>query len=69
MNDPIILDSRWFSDCGIVRMKTEFDGIRYYICGTDHSDGNSQAQDEAYIASWGSTFPKDAGDVLFGIKS
>ena len=63
----VILGSFWFSGCGVVRVKTEYDGIKYYICGT--REGRTQKEDENLIANWGSTFPKEAGDALFGIKS
>lgn len=64
-----ILDAMWFSSCGIVRVQTEYDGIKYYIKGT-HGFGveTTEEDDSTMIAQWGSTFPSDAGDVLFGIK-
>lgn len=66
VDDIVILDSRWYPECGIVRVQTKFDGIRYYIRGT--FQGNSQTDDELLVWRYGNTFPKAAGDVLFGIK-
>lgn len=63
-----ILDTRWFcgrTNVGIVRVEDEWDGIKYYIAGVD---GYSEATDSKFIADYGSTFPKDAGDKLFGVK-
>ena len=62
-----ILDSIWFINCGIVRVEDEFDGIKYYIRGLQAGEWSTPEKDANYIADWGSTFPKDAGDVLFGI--
>ena len=63
-----ILDVLWFcgrTNVGIVRVEDEYDGIKYYI-GSPPVMGNEEA-DTQFIASWGSTFPKHAGDVLFGV--
>jgi hypothetical protein len=57
-----VLDVRWFNGAGIVKVEDEFDGIKYYI---RHIDGYDEKKDIQMIAEWGSTFPKDAGDVLF----
>ena len=62
-----VLDSMWFVRCGIVRVQTEYDGIRYYIHGMEFNENSTESADAQYIAEWGSTFPNDAGDVLFGI--
>jgi hypothetical protein len=65
-----ILEARWFNSCGIVRVETECDGIKYYIKYYIHGTVNKNSEDEykKLIAEWGSRFPNDAGDVLFGIK-
>lgn len=63
-----ILDVRWFcgrSNVGIVRVEDEFDGIKYYIGACK---GMDEDMDKQWIADWGSTFPQDAGDILFGVK-
>jgi hypothetical protein len=63
-----ILDIRWFcgrSTVGVVRIQDEYDGIKYYI-GT--GEGHYEEADKQNIADWGSTFPTDAGDILFGVK-
>ena len=57
-----VLDKMWFNMVGIIKVQTEYDGIKYYIgevscCNED--------QDAKHIADWGSSFPKDAGDILF----
>jgi hypothetical protein len=62
-----ILDVMWFcsghGNAGIVRVDTEIDGIRYYLGACK---GVNEQDDKEWIAAWGSTFPKEAGDVLFG---
>ena len=63
-----ILDVRWFcgrTNVGIVRVQFNDGDTKYYISGIL---GNDQQEDMEYIASWGSYFPDDAGDVLFGVK-
>jgi len=59
----------WFcavdGNVGIVKVNDQYDGIKYYI-GT--CSGSSEEEDIDHITSWGSTFPKTAGDILFGIK-
>ena len=63
-----ILETYWFIGGGIVRVQTDYEGIKYYIRGYgSHADGISQDYDAEYIANWGSTFPKAAGDALFGM--
>lgn len=63
-----ILDVRWFcaghGNVGIVRVMTEYEGIRYYI---GQCNGADEEVDSQYIADWGSRFPVEAGDVLFGL--
>ena len=62
-----ILGTRWFcgrTNVGIVRVLHEYDGIRYYIASIE---GFSKAEDAEFIASWGSYFPNEAGDILFGV--
>ena len=60
-----ILDVRWFNDIGIVRVDTALDGIMYFI---GYAKGADERSDMQWIADWGSRFPIDAGDVLFGVK-
>lgn len=60
-----ILDVMWFNKVGIVRVEDEYEGIKYYIKDVH---GLSEELDKQSVASWGSTFPNDAGDVLFGVK-
>lgn len=63
-----VLDVRWFcgtSNIGIVRCEHEYDGIVYYV---GSCSGMNEEVDKEHIAAWGSTFPSDAGDLLFGIK-
>lgn len=61
-----ILDSYWFtpmgaSVIGIVKVETEFDGIKYYIgtCSGMDLDGDTK-----HIAERGAKFPYDAGEKL-----
>ena len=63
-----ILDVRWFcaghGNVGIVRVETQYEGIKYYI---GQCVGLNEETDKNNIADWGSTFPSDAGDILFGV--
>jgi len=62
-----ILDVMWFcgrSNVGIVKVNDEFEGVKYYIGAVA---GFNEEEDIIFIADWGSTFPKSAGDVLFGV--
>lgn len=64
-----ILDVRWFcgrTNVGIVRVEDEYDGIKYYIGGG--FAGYNEEADKQFIADYGSTFPQNVGDVLFGVK-
>ena len=64
-----ILDTRWFcgrTNVGIVQVNDEYDGIKYYIASPA---GHDESIDAQFIADWGSTFPKDVGDMLFGISA
>jgi len=61
-----ILDAYWFtpmgsSVIGIVKVNTEFDGIKYYI-GT--CSGMNQDGDAKHIAERGARFPGYAGEKL-----
>ena len=62
-----ILDVRWFNFVGIVRVEDPYEGIKYYI--KNISGLMTEDEDMKDIADWGSTFPKDAGDVLFGFAT
>lgn len=65
-----ILDTCWFTNrdgsVGIVRVKTEYHGIKYYI---GYANGLNEEQDAKYIADWGSTFDVAAGNALFGLNN
>jgi len=66
-----ILGAMWFDRVGIVRVEDQYEGIKYYIKAIpfeDHFDFSTEEQDKKYVADWGLTFPKEAGDVLFGVK-
>ena len=63
-----ILDVYWFDGGGIVRVETDYDGIRYYIKSYSESGPTNELDDMQFIADWGGTFPTDAGDVLFNVK-
>lgn len=62
-----ILDVRWYcaghGNVGIVKVLDEYEGVKYYI---GQCSGTDEKYDIEHIASWGSTFPIDAGEVLFG---
>lgn len=60
-----ILDVKWFcgrTNVGIVKVNDEYDGIKYYIAAVS---GLNEDTDIKFIAEWGSTFPKEAGEALF----
>lgn len=62
-----ILDTRWFcgsTNVGIVRALDDYDGVKYYISAFNPS---TEEKDAEYIADYGSSFPKHAGDVLFDV--
>lgn len=60
-----VLDCRWFNDVGIVRVETEYDGIRYYIKAI--VTPTTETNDARMIAEWGARFPDEVGDILFGV--
>lgn len=45
-----VLESIWFGKVGIVRVQTEYAGVKYYI---GVGEGLSQEADEQQIAAWG----------------
>ena len=63
-----ILRTHWFSNrdgiTGIVHASTDYDGLKYFI---GYVSGEDETADAQYLADQGSTFPTDAGDVLFGL--
>ena len=64
-----ILDTKWFcgrTNVGIVRVEHDYDGIRYYVANVKGAD---ETEDAEFIAAWGSSFPNEAGDVLFGVDA
>ena len=62
-----VLDVRWFcgaSNIAVVRVETEYEGIKYFIGTFTYQD---EEQSKQHIAENGSTFPTNVGDLLFGI--
>lgn len=62
-----ILNTLWFcgsTNVGIARVLDDYDGIKYYISAFNPS---TEEKDSEYIADYGTSFPKHAGDVLFGV--
>ena len=61
------LDWRWFTNnkgtVGIVKVKTQYDGIEYRISAVD---GFMEKMDVLQVIAWGAKFPKAAGIALFG---
>ena len=59
----------WFcaghGNVGIIKVYDPYDGVKYYIGACS---GLSEATDIDRISNWGSKFPKDAGDKLFGVE-
>ena len=62
-----ILETYWFNGGGIVRVQTDYEGIKYYIRAYGENGGESSTVDAEYIALYGSTFPNAVGDALFGM--
>jgi len=62
-----VLDVRWFcaghGNVGIVKAFDEYEGINYYVGQCSGSDADYDAQ---WVADWGSRFPTEAGNALFG---
>lgn len=63
-----ILSAMWYcaghGNVGIVRVATQYEGIKYYI---GQCEGIDNQADQEHIANWGSTFPIAAGHLLFGV--
>jgi len=63
-----ILGSLWFSPMGnligIVKVQTEYNGIKYYIGSFASGTFKSQEEDEKVIAERGAKFPEEAGKLL-----
>lgn len=57
----------WFNDVGIVLVEYEYPPFRKYFI--KHVPGVNEQQDIQLIRDWGNSFPKDAGDVLFGFST
>jgi hypothetical protein len=64
-----ILEVYWFNGGGIVRVQTEYDGIKYYIRGIPPEMIGDPDSDAQFIADYGSTFSTAAGDALFGMNA
>jgi hypothetical protein len=65
----VYMGARWFcaghGNVGIVKVTNVDNGeesIRYYI---GQCDGNDESDDVRRIMDFGSSFPRNAGDVLF----
>lgn len=66
-----IKDTLWYcgrSNVGIVRTEDEYEGRKYYI-GSPPDCGHDELRDSEWIADWGSTFDRRAGDLLFGVEN
>ena len=64
-----LIGVKWFtgtSCIGIVMAECPYDGVVYFI---NQVTGHDEKADAEYIMSWGTRFPKNAGDVLFGVNS
>lgn len=64
-----LLDVMWFTgqQCvGIVRCDVEYEGIRYYV---GVASGMDEGVDTEHIMAWGAHFPREAGDLLFGLDA
>jgi hypothetical protein len=68
-----IIDVMWFcaghGNCGIVKIEDPYEGNKYYIGSFPGEEGNHNEQEDIqWIAEWGSSFPREAGNVLFGVE-
>ena len=63
------VQATWFSNSlgcvGIVQVLDPYEGFKYYIASVP---GLSEDLDMQRVADWGSTFPKDLGDRMFGVS-
>ena len=63
-----VLDILWFTNrfgcIGIAQVEDDYDGIKYYMSQVQGWDVDI---DTKRVMEWGATFPKEAGDVLFGV--
>ena len=62
-----IEDTIWFcaghGNVGIVKVRTHGGEVKYFI---GQCKGEDEGMDKMWIADWGSSFPTEAGKVLFG---
>ena len=61
-----VLDAYWFNPMGsaiigIVKVQTEYEGIKYYI---GSASGMEEDGDAEHIAQRGAKFPISAGEIL-----
>ena len=65
-----ILGVIWYcaghGNTGIVRARSEYEGVKYYV---GQCSGLNEELDKQHIADWGSSFPAEAGDILFGVDA
>ena len=60
-----VLGIEWFNNVGIARCEGNLPGdVRYYIKAVSGHDEQADTND---VMQFGSKFPKDAGDALFGV--
>jgi len=63
--DMKVLGVRWFTGrdtVGVVKVETEFDGIRYYVGAGKGLDEQSDMQ---YICDWGAKVSDAIGEAIF----
>lgn len=62
-----VLDVMWFcaahGNVGIVKVFMDHEGIAYFI---GSCSGINEEVDKKWIADWGSRYPTEAGNALFG---
>ena len=61
MGEYNVIDSIWFGEIGIVRVRPQFGEDKFYI---GRGQGNDQKEDEQLIAAWGNKFYKEAVDLF-----
>ena len=64
MGDYNVIDSVWFDNIGIVRVRPEFGDEKFYIgCG----NGQNKEADEQCIAEWGIPYYPQALEGFFDV--
>lgn len=66
MGDYNVIDSVWFGNIGIVRVRPEYGDDKFYI---GIGAGDSQQTDEQAIAEWGMPYYPQALERFFDVRN